>query len=378
MLAITSGSVLTPQGFTNMTVEVAGGVIAAAPHGARTIDATALMVLPGLVDIHGDAFERQIMPRPGVAFDLHIALADTDRQLVANGITTACHGVTSSWEPGLRGIETARALVQAIANLRGKTSCDMRFHLRHEIFNLDAVDETLGWIADGMVDALAFNDHMRGIVLGQTIKASKLKTMVERSGLSEPDFMAVVERILAQEPQIATSLERLAACAKAHGVPLLSHDDRHLADRAASRTLGCAISEFPMSADVARDAIEAGEMTVFGSPNVLRGGSHIGCPSASDMAAQGLCSILSSDYYYPAMLAAPFRLAAETGLSLAQAWRLVSTHPAIALGLKDRGEITRGLRADLLLVEETPDGPRLVATICRGEIAWLADWRRLA
>ena len=166
MLTITSGSVLTPQGFTNMTVEISGGVIAAAPHGARTIDATGLMVLPGLVDIHGDAFERQIMPRPGVAFDLHIALADTDRQLVANGITTACHGVTSSWEPGLRGIETARALVQAIANLRGKTSCDMRFHLRHEIFNLDAVDETLGWIADGMVDALAFNDHMRGIVLG--------------------------------------------------------------------------------------------------------------------------------------------------------------------------------------------------------------------
>jgi hypothetical protein len=40
MLAITSGSVLTPQGFTNMTVEVAGGVIAEAPHGARTIDAT--------------------------------------------------------------------------------------------------------------------------------------------------------------------------------------------------------------------------------------------------------------------------------------------------------------------------------------------------
>jgi alpha-D-ribose 1-methylphosphonate 5-triphosphate diphosphatase len=96
------------------------------------------------------------------------------------------------------------------------------------------------------------------------------------------------------------------------------------------------------------------------------------------MAAQGLCSILSSDYYYPAMLVAPFRLAADTGLSLAQAWRLVSTHPAVALGLKDRGEITRGLRADLLLVEEAPEGPRLVATICHGEIAWLADWHRLA
>jgi alpha-D-ribose 1-methylphosphonate 5-triphosphate diphosphatase len=146
----------------------------------------------------------------------------------------------------------------------------------------------------------------------------------------------------------------------------------------AARALGCAISEFPMSAEVARDAIDAGEMTVFGAPNVLRGGSHIGCPSATQMAAEGLCSILSSDYYYPAMLAAPFRLAAETCLSLEQAWRLVSAHPAAALGLKDRGEITLGRRADLLLVEAAPNGPRLVATLCGGEIAWLTDWRRLA
>src|SRR5262249_61125076 len=72
----------------------------------RRIDASGLLVLPGLVDIHGDAFERQLMPRPGVAFDADVALMETDRQLVANGITTAFHAVTWSWEPGLRGRES--------------------------------------------------------------------------------------------------------------------------------------------------------------------------------------------------------------------------------------------------------------------------------
>jgi alpha-D-ribose 1-methylphosphonate 5-triphosphate diphosphatase len=378
MLTITSGSVLTPHGFAAQGVSIAHGAIVDGTGDGRRIDASGLMVLPGLVDIHGDAFERQIMPRPGVSFDLRTALADTDRQLVANGITTACHGVTSSWEPGLRGIENARALVRALSRLRGRTACDMRLHLRHETFNLAAVDETLGWIVEGYIQALAFNDHMRGIVLGKTIKASKLKTMVERSGLSEPDFMALVERILSRETEISGSLERLAACAAAHGVPLLSHDDRNLDDRAAFRALGCRISEFPMSPEVARDAIQAGERTVFGAPNVLRGGSHIGCPSAADMAAEGLCSILSSDYYYPALLAAPFRLAGSARMPLEQAWRLVSAHPAAALGLSDRGEIAAGLRADIVLVEAQPEGPRLVATICGGEIAWLSDWRRLA
>ena len=36
----------------------------------RTIDASGLLVLPGIVDIHGDAFERQMMPRPRATFPL--------------------------------------------------------------------------------------------------------------------------------------------------------------------------------------------------------------------------------------------------------------------------------------------------------------------
>jgi alpha-D-ribose 1-methylphosphonate 5-triphosphate diphosphatase len=68
-----------------------------------TIDASGLLVLPGIVDIHGDAFERQMMPRPGVGFPIDVALLESDRQAVANGITTVFHGVTWSWEGGLRG-----------------------------------------------------------------------------------------------------------------------------------------------------------------------------------------------------------------------------------------------------------------------------------
>ena len=63
-------------------------------------------MLPGIVDIHGDAFERQMQPRPGVGFPPDVALHDTEAQLLANGITTAFHGVTLSWEPGLRSAAT--------------------------------------------------------------------------------------------------------------------------------------------------------------------------------------------------------------------------------------------------------------------------------
>ena len=59
---------------------------------------------PALIDIHGDAFERQVMPRPNVFFPLDAALIDTDRQLAANGIATAYHALTLGWEPGLRDV----------------------------------------------------------------------------------------------------------------------------------------------------------------------------------------------------------------------------------------------------------------------------------
>ena len=52
-------------------------------------------------------------------------------------------------------------------------------------------------------------------------------------------------------------------------------------------------------------------------------------------------------------------------------------NPARALGLSDRGSLATGKRADVILVESTPEEARLVATICGGEIAWLGDARRL-
>ena len=160
---------------------------------------------------------------------------------------------------------------------------------------------------------------------------------------------------------------------------MLSHDDRSPDDRRWFRAQGCLVSEFPMTVETAREAAAHGEHTVFGAPNVVRGGSHVGCPSAAEMAGAGLCTILASDYYYPALPAAPFRLAANGVLPLEQAWSLVSANPAAALGLSDRGEIAEGRRADLVLVDASdPAGPRIVATMVAGRFVFLADAERLA
>ena len=126
-----------------------------------------------------------------------------------------------------------------------------------------------------------------------------------------------------------------------------------------------------MSEEIARAARAAGDWVAMGSPNVVRGGSHLGWASAGALAEAGVCNLLTSDYFYPCMARAPFVLAARGGLSLPEAWALVSKNPAAAGGLSDRGVVAAGKRADLLLVATDESGPRVLATIAAGQVAYL-------
>lgn len=359
-------------------VDSDSGVISALDSDAaaeQRIDASGLLVLPGIVDIHGDAFERQMMPRPGVDFPLDVALYESDRQAVANGITTVFHGVTWSWEPGLRGAENARAILDGLEHLRPQLSADTRFHLRHETYNLDAEAEIITWLAARRIDVIAFNDHM-SVAAGD--RGHKLAPMIERSGLTREQFIAVVDRVKSRAAEVPASIGRLAAAAAAAGVPLLSHDDVSPEQRQWYRSLGCRLAEFPTTIETAQAAASEGDDIVLGAPNVVRGGSHTGWIDAADMIGRGFCSVLASDYYYPAPLLAAFGLAARGVLPLERAWKLVSETPAAAVGLSDRGRIALGGRADLIVVDAHAAGkPRIVATIVAGRIVHLAASDRI-
>ncbi len=362
---------------TSLLLAADGTLRLGATGAARRLDARGLVALPGIVDLHGDAFERQMQPRPGVDFPLPLALRDTEAQLLANGITTAMHAVTLSWEPGLRSAATWRALLDAMDAYRPSMVCDMRIHLRWEMFNLAALDMALADIGAGRVGLLSFNDHMDAIL-------QKMKTVdgvarfSQRTGLSPDAFRSLAERTAANAPAVPEAAARLAETARRHGLPMASHDDETVETRRRYRAMGVAICEFPLTEEIGRDARGAGEAVVMGCPNVVRGGSHLGWASAGLLAERGICTVLCSDYFYPAMLTAAWSLAQRGTLSLGQAWALVSANAAAAAGLHDRGTIAEGKRADIVLVD--PAGPTVVATFVAGRAGFLsaAGWDRLA
>jgi len=380
-ILISGGRALLGARIHEASLEVGGGRIGAVDgpqaHGACEIDASGLLVLPGIVDLHGDAFERQMMPRPGVDLPIDVALVDSDRQAIANGITTVFHATTWSWEPGLRSGDNAKLLLESIEALRPRLAADTRFHLRHETYNLDAEGEICALLACGRIDLFAFNDHMDSTV-ANLAKPRKRNVMVQRTGLADREFDELVERVAARADHVPASIARLAKAARDAGIRMLSHDDDTPEMRQAFRAQGIGIAEFPVNEETAVEAASGGDFIVFGAPNVVRGGSHTGWTKASDMIAKGLCSILASDYYYPAPLLAAFRLAADGVLPLPLAWNLVSAAPARAAGLGDRGELTSGGRADIILVDdEIPLRPRIVAVIAAGRLVHLTEAGRL-
>ena len=212
------------------------------------------------------------------------------------------------------------------------------------------------------------NDHTPAILERIGDAATTVKYS-ERAGMDVAAFRCLAEAVGSRAADVPAAQQRVAAAARDAGVPMASHDDATTAERAHFRALGARICEFPMAEAVARAAVAAEDWVAMGSPNVLRGGSHLGWASAAVMAEAGLCRVLTSDYYYPAMVQAPFVLADRGALGFAAAWALVSANPAAAAGLTDRGSLAVGKRADVVLVQPGPR-PRVVATVAGGRIAF--------
>jgi alpha-D-ribose 1-methylphosphonate 5-triphosphate diphosphatase len=367
--------ILTPHGLVPARMHFRGERIDTVADGslhthasAAMLDAGHLLVLPGIVDLHGDAFERAVMPRPGVTFPYDNALHDVDRQLLANGITTEFHGVTLSWEGGLRGEPYAELMFEALARMHGTLGARHHVHLRFEIHHVRGVDIAEQWIREGKIQFLALNNHLPSMVkrLGDD---RKLLQYADRAECDLDTYSTRIRDADAVACAVPAAMQRLVRCAHAAGLEVASHDDPDAATRKDYHAMGSKVAEFPLTVEAARVARGLGDSIVFGAPNVVRGRSHTNAPNATAMIEAGLCDVLTSDYYYPAPLIATMQLVQQGQQSLTDAWNLVSRNPARAAGLVDRGELIAGAYADAILVDDSlPGVPRVCAAIVAGRL----------
>ncbi|MBT9382926.1 alpha-D-ribose 1-methylphosphonate 5-triphosphate diphosphatase [Pseudooceanicola sp. CBS1P-1] len=360
----TGARVLRPGGLIETPVGITEGRIVDAPCG-RAVDASGFLLLPGIVDPHGDGFERHLAPRRGAMLDMGDGLAMLAVELAANGITTAMLAQFWSWEGGMRGPDFARAMLEAHAAVAPLQAVDLRVQLRVESHLLDDFDAIAACVERFGVGYVVFNDHLPHRQLSEGRKPPRLTGQALKSGRSPEAHLALMQALHQRSAEVGPAVAALVA--RLPGVRFGSHDDDSAERRAFWRALGAGISEFPETLEAAQAAVAAGEPVIMGAPNVVRGASHAGKVSAQALIGQGLCAALASDYHYPAPRQGALKLAETMGLEAA--WALVSDGPARVLGMTDRGRIEAGLRADLLLLD--PETGRVGATVAGGRLAYL-------
>ena len=336
--------------------------------GGKAVDLRGYHILPGMIDMHGDGFERHIAPRRGAMRDMSVGVLSTEAELAANGFTTAVLAQFYSWEGGMRGPEAAERFCTALAATRGACDTDLRLQLRFEMNLLDHYAAFEAFADAVGCDYVVFNDHLPHDKLAAGKRPPRLVGTALKSGRNPEVHLQMMQELHARRAEVPAAVEALAARLGAKGYRLGSHDERTAEGRARWRKMGVRIAEFPETFEAAEAARAGGDGIILGAPNVMRGGSHSGNISALELIRAGLCDALASDYHYPAARVAALQLAEEIGI--ARAWDLVSAGPARLLGLTDRGAIAEGLRADFVVLD--PRSGRLGATFAGGRATYMS------
>ncbi|MBD2867831.1 alpha-D-ribose 1-methylphosphonate 5-triphosphate diphosphatase [Paenibacillus sp. IB182493] len=344
---------------------------------AESIDARGRYVLPGLIDIHCDAIEKEVQPRPNTLFPLDMALLEFERKLPAHGITTMYHSLSLGVGLSLRGDHLLTGMVEHIRAYRSRRSMVRnKIHLRFEVSHLAGMAIVENYLNGNAIDYLSFMDHSPG--QGQyRAPGSFERYVMKNQGVNAEEVREIVADLTERRKRVDwEGLRRLGRLAGERGIAVASHDDDSADKVEESIGYGVSVCEFPINLETAMHAAKRGLHVCVGAPNVVRGVSHDKNLRALDAVSAGAADILCSDYHPSSMLAAVFKLADEGVAALPEAVRMATLHPAQALRADgELGSIEPGKAADLIVVDRFEGLPWVTDTIVGGQAVYRASTR---
>ena len=372
-VAVVGGRLVTPDAVIEGGVRIEGGRIVSVgdvdADADTVIDAEGRLVLPGLIDLHGDDIEGHLHPRSGARMDIPLALASADRANVAAGITTKFHAISFELdEEADRSPELAAALTDAISEATDLLA-DHRLHARCEVTQRRCVEAVLNVLDNGDADLVSVMSHVPG--KGQFRDVEAFREYYENADehtAEEADEM-IDERTDIPMATIRDRIDRVVDRAHAAGAVTASHDDENPAEVERLAASGVDITEYPITLETAQAAAESGMTTAMGAPNLVRGGSQWGNLATAEGIDAGVVDTLVADYHPPSLLASAF---VDTGESLPERVARVSANPADAADFPDRGRIEEGKRADLIVVDREP-APTVTSALVGGRPVYRAD-----
>lgn len=334
-----------------------------------SIDARGRIVLPGLIDLHGDDIESHLHPRSGARMDTHMALTSADRANVAAGITTKFHAISFESNPEENRSPELGAEITDAVERADDLMADHRIHARCEVTQERCVEAVEEVVAAGDASLASVMSHIPGKgqfrdreAFLQYYRDSPNHTVEEAEAMIE-------ERGGLELNTIQKRVNRIVEAAHDHGIPTASHDDEESTEVERLHDVGVDISEYPITLATAERAHDLGMTVTMGAPNLVRGESQWGNLRTVDAIEAGVVDALVADYHPHSLLAAPF---IDTGDPLPERVARVTKHPADAVGLSERGRIAEGARADLVIVDEKPT-PTVTRAFVTGSPVYRAE-----
>jgi len=366
-LILKNAQLVLPHEVVSGSVAVVDGRIASVDQGAALnavgCDLEGDYLMPGFVEIHTDNFERHLMPRPKVQWAEMPALLAHDAEVAASGITTVFDalGVGDADPDSLRGSTWDAVLdVLEFCSTENLLRADHHLHVRCELPAPNTIDLFAPFQGHPRLSLISLMDHTPGQRQWENIEVARVYYTGKKGWSNEKFERQVLHAAELQARYAAPHRDYFVNYCHAHQIALASHDDTTPSHVLQAHAEGASMSEFPTTLLAAQTAHAHGLLTVMGGPNVVRGGSHSGNVSAAELARHGVLDIVSSDYVPGSLLSAVVRLVDDGIYSLPQAVATVTHNPAQATGLKDRGQLAVGLRADLIQVRfvALPQGGR--------------------
>lgn len=325
--------------------------------------------LPGFVDLHCDAIEKTVEPRPRVHFPLPFAIKNLDRRLFTSGVTSCFHAISfAGKEMGLRSPKKAMALIETLTAERDQTRCRNFIHVRYEVSDRFASAEIKTLIERELVDLLSFMDHCPG--QGQFSRDKDyIRYLMLTYTKTEKKCQALLREKREKQAGAHERIRHLAKLAKDSRLRLVCHDLDNPAAAEEWASLGISISEFPMTLQAAQASLAAGLATLLGAPNLVRDESSGNGVKASAALEAGFASGLCSDYLPESLLSGLQRTLCldQKRLTLPQAVALFTRNPAEAANQNSLGRIRNGYPADIIRLAWEGDDLRLKESIIAGK-----------
>ena len=373
-MVIENASIVTPgEVLESASIKIIDGVIAEISTGhlngcSKRLDAEGMYVLPGFIDLHSDAIEKEIEPRKGALFPIGMAVLEMDKKLAACGITTMYHSVAyTQWHDGVRNNGFASEIVREVNRLAPGLGVRTKVHARFEISNAKIVPYLEPMIREGQIHLLSIMDHTPG--QGQYKNPRDVLKFVKGREATEEELNEYISRKQREAVPLRTEyVLQLVGLCRSRGIPVASHDDDTVEKLDIVEEMGVTITEFPINMETVESAASRGMHILLGAPNVVRGSSTGNNLNAREAIRAGFEEVLCSDYAPTSMLHAVFTMKMAGILPLHRAVNMASLNPAKAVGISGfTGSLEKGKSADLIVVDPNAETPKIMKTFVEGK-----------